>query len=76
MNPDPVIDKPEHADESFRDSIATVDKKGERVWIYPKKPKGKFYNARTWVSILLLAIFFGGPFIKIGGQPLLLMNFL
>ena len=27
--------------DSFRDKIATVDKEGNRVWIYPKKPKGK-----------------------------------
>lgn len=76
MNQDVLTNKPEHKDESFRDSIATVDKKGERVWIYPKKPKGRFYTARNWVTILLLAIFFGGPFIKIGGHPLLLLNFL
>jgi len=63
-------------DQSFRDSIATVDKGGKRVWIYPKKPKGRFYNARTWVSLFLLAIFFAGPFIDVNGQPLLLLNFL
>ena len=76
MNPDPSLEKPELADESFRDSIATVDKKGERAWIYPKKPKGRFYTARNWVTILLLVIFFGGPFVKISGHPLLLLNFL
>lgn len=75
-NPEVKDNKPEIADESFRDSISTVDQSGKRVWIYPKKPKGKLYNARTWVSIFLLAVFFGGPFIKIGGQPLLLLNFL
>ncbi|MCB0282941.1 MAG: cytochrome c oxidase accessory protein CcoG [Calditrichaeota bacterium] len=74
-NPE-VSEKAEIMDESFRDSISTVDKSGKRVWIYPKKPKGKFYNARTWVSIFLLLVFFSGPFIKIGGQPLLLLNFL
>jgi cytochrome c oxidase accessory protein FixG len=76
VSQDPVIEKPERADESFRDSIATVDKKGERVWIYPKKPRGRFYSARNVVTILLLIIFFGGPFVKIAGQPLLMMNFL
>lgn len=76
MNSDPLIEKKEVSDESFRDSIATVDKSGHRVWIYPKKPKGRFYNARTWVSILLLGLFFGGPFMTVGGQPLLLLNFL
>ena len=39
-------------DESFRDSIATVDKQGKRIWIYPKKPSGKFYRWRTWVSVV------------------------
>lgn len=76
MKPDPRIEKKEVSDESFRDSIATVDKQGDRVWIYPKKPKGRFYNARTWVSILLLVLFFGGPFMTVDGQPLLLLNFL
>ena len=60
--------------ESYRDSISTVDKEGKRVWVYPKKPKGKFTEYRTWVSWVLLAILFSGPFIRIGGQPLLLLN--
>ena len=54
-------------DESFRDSLSTVTKEGKRQWIYPKKPSGKFYNARTIVSIILLAILFGTPFIKVNG---------
>ena len=29
-------------DESYRDVISTVDKHGKRVWVYPKKPSGKF----------------------------------
>lgn len=61
-------------DEEFRDSITTVDEKGHRVWLYPKKPTGKFHNWRIVVSVLLLAILFAGPFIKIGGQPFLLVN--
>ena len=61
-------------DEEFRDSIATVDEKGKRIWVYPKKPRGKFYNARTLVAVILLGLLFSGPFVKIGGQPLLLFN--
>ena len=61
-------------EEEFRDSIATVDERGKRIWIFPKKPKGKFTNARTLVAIILLGLLFSGPFIKIGGQPLLLFN--
>ncbi len=60
----------------FRDHISTVDKDGKRVWIYPKKPSGRYYKARTVVSIILMAILFGGPFITINGHPVLLLNIL
>ena len=61
-------------DEEFRNSIATVDERGKRVWIYPKKPSGHYHRLRIVVTTLLLAIFFAGPFLTIGGQPLLLVN--
>lgn len=61
-------------DEQFRDSIATVDAKGKRVWVYPKKPSGRYHVRRIIFSIFLLALFFAGPFIKIAGEPLLLLN--
>ena len=61
-------------DQKYRDKIATVDEQGKRVWIYPKKPSGRFYNARTYVSWVLLVFLFGIPFVKIGGEPLLLFN--
>lgn len=63
-------------DEAFRDSIATVDAKGKRIWIYPKIQKGRFYQWRTYLSWAFLAFLFGAPFIKIGGEPLLLFNVL
>lgn len=62
-------------DDEFRDTLATVDEKGKRIWVYPKKPRGSLHTKRVVVSIILLALFFSGPFIKIGGQPLLLLNF-
>jgi len=62
------------APSAHRDRISTVDDDGKRVWVYPRKPKGRFYDARTWVSYLLLAIMFAGPFITINGRPLLLLN--
>jgi cytochrome c oxidase accessory protein FixG len=61
---------------SFRDAISTVDKDGHRVWVYPKKPKGKFTNYRNYVSYILLLIFFAAPFIKIKDEPLILLNVL
>jgi len=66
--------KEEYMDQSFRDTIGTVDDQGKRNWVYPKKPSGKFHNARRWVSVVLLAFLFSGPFIRIGGQPLLLID--
>ncbi len=60
---------------SFRDAIPTADQKtGQRIWVYPRKPDGVFYRARTWLSWFLLALLFAGPFIRINGNPLLMMN--
>ena len=63
-------------DEQFRDKISTVDKSGKRIWIYPKKPSGKFTNYRTWISYFYFVILFGLPFIKVNGEPLVLINIL
>jgi cytochrome c oxidase accessory protein FixG len=60
--------------DQFRNTIATVDEKGKRLWIYPKKPSGKFHNWRILVTVILLSILFAGPFIKIDGQPFMLFN--
>ncbi|MBT8229794.1 MAG: cytochrome c oxidase accessory protein CcoG, partial [Bacteroidia bacterium] len=60
--------------EEFRDSIATVDESGGRIWIYPKKPSGPYTNYRTYVSWVLLAALFLIPFIKVDGDPLFLFN--
>ncbi|MCB0700203.1 MAG: cytochrome c oxidase accessory protein CcoG [Chitinophagaceae bacterium] len=62
--------------DSFRDKVATVDKQGKRVWMFPQKPKGKFTNARTWLSVVYLIVFFSLPFIKYNGHPLFLINVL
>ena len=61
-------------DEEFRDSIATVDKDGKRKWVFAKKVSGKWFNKRQWFAYSLLVLLFVGPFIKIGGEPLLMLN--
>lgn len=61
-------------DEAFRDRIATVNEQGKRVWIFPKKPSGSFYNKRKIVSYLLLGFLFAGPHLRIEGEPLLMLN--
>jgi cytochrome c oxidase accessory protein FixG len=62
------------APSAYRDRIASMDDDGKRKWVFPRKPIGRFYNARTWFSYLLLAIMFMGPFITINGRPFLLLN--
>lgn len=62
--------------QSYRNEIGTVTKEGKRKWIYPKKPSGRFYNARTIVSFFLLAILIAAPFIKINNQPFVLFDFI
>jgi polyferredoxin len=59
---------------SFRDSIGTISKEGKRNWLYPKKPKGKLYNARTAFGVFCLIILFATPWIKIEGHPFMLFN--
>jgi len=62
------------AEESFRDRITTVDEQGKRKWLFPKKPKGKYFNYRTLLSYVLLFFLFVTPWIKIDGEPLVLIN--
>jgi len=61
---------------SYRDSVATISKEGKRNFINPKKPKGRLYNLRTAFSIFYLVVFFTIPFIKVHGEPLLMLNVL
>ncbi|MEW5798318.1 MAG: cytochrome c oxidase accessory protein CcoG [Bacteroidota bacterium] len=60
--------------ESFRDSLGIVEKSGKRKWVYPKKPAGRYHRARLAVSLILLAILFGVPFIKLDGHPYMLFD--
>jgi cytochrome c oxidase accessory protein FixG len=61
---------------SFRDKVATVDKTGKRIWLFPQKPKGKLYRMRTLLTILYLAVFFTLPFLRVDGHPMFLINVL
>ena len=63
-------------DESFRDSIGTIDETGHRKFIFPKKPSGKLYEYRKIVSYFLLAILIANPFLKINGNQFMMFNVL
>ena len=63
-------------DEAFRDTIGTIDSAGNRKFIFPKKPSGKFYDYRKWVSYFLLIILVANPFIKVNGNQFMMFNVL
>lgn len=76
-----IVDKYEYEKgstdaDNFRDSLSSIDETGKRKWIYPKMPKGWFYDKRKIVSYFLIVFLFAGPFIKIGDEPLLMINVL
>lgn len=58
----------------FTDKLGIIADDGNRKFLYPKKPQGKFYNYRTIFSWLLLGILFGVPLIKIEGHPIMMFN--
>ena len=63
-------------DEAFRDTIGTIDEQGNRKFVFPKKPSGKFYDYRKWVSYFLLIILIANPFIKVNGNQFMMFNVL
>tara|TARA_R110002074_G_scaffold167299_3_gene328385 strand:- start:63007 stop:64425 length:1419 start_codon:yes stop_codon:yes gene_type:complete len=62
--------------DNFRDSIGTIKEDGKRAWVFPKKPSGKLYEYRKYVSYVLLTFLIASPFIKINGNQFLMFNVL
>ncbi|HYE73639.1 MAG TPA: cytochrome c oxidase accessory protein CcoG [Blastocatellia bacterium] len=69
-----IINAPVGTADGFREHTASIAKDGTRRWIFPRRPSGRLYRARTIVSIFLLAFLFGAPLIKVNGQPFMLFN--
>ncbi|OEJ99119.1 cytochrome c oxidase accessory protein CcoG [Flavivirga aquatica] len=66
----------EQGQDNFRDTIGTLSEDGKRAWVFPKKPDGKWYEYRKYVSYALLVFLFSAPFIKISGNQFLMFNVL
>ena len=62
------------ATSSYRDRIGTMNEEGKRVWVYPKKPKGRFYTYRTWFTWFLLIFLIVSPFIHVNGNQFMMFN--
>ena len=54
--------------------LSTLNTDGSRRWMRPKLSKGRFLTARRIVAYLLIIIFTATPFIRVGGQPALLLD--
>jgi len=83
MNQPQPISAPDHHGvaqdidwDDFRDHLATADQQGRRRWLHPKKPSGKWHRRRAWFAFTLIVIMFAGPWIRIHGNPLLMLNIL
>lgn len=62
--------------ENFRDTIGTIKEDGKRAWVFPKKPSGRYYKYRKYVSYALLAFMVAAPFVKIDGNQFMMFNVL
>ena len=59
---------------SFRDRPLNLNEKGGRKWVYTKKTTGKWYTARTIVSIFLIAFLVAAPLIKFNDHSFMLLD--
>ena len=62
---------------NFRAHLPSIsDTENKRKWMYPQIIKGKLYHYRDKLSYFFLLLLFSGPFIKINGEQLILLNVL
>lgn len=61
--------------EDFRDRPSMLDAFGTRLPLYPARAEGRWRKRRTIVHGILLAVFLLLPWIHIGGEPLVLLDF-
>lgn len=68
MTLDPVLLPPEEQ------SLPTLKGDGSRKWLKPRIVPGNYFRARRIVAVILLFVFTFTPFIKIGGEPFILLD--
>lgn len=54
--------------------LSTLEADGSRRWLFPKLVKGRLWHGRRIVAYLLLAIYSGLPWLRIGGEPAILFD--
>jgi cytochrome c oxidase accessory protein FixG len=54
--------------------LPTLNNDGTRRWVRPKLFKGQHHKRRLIVAWSLIVLFVGLPFVRIGGQPVILLD--
>ncbi len=61
-------------DQSFRETLYTVNKHGKRNWVYSSLVPGKWWSRRVLVGSVLLAIYLLTPWLKVSGEQMILLS--
>lgn len=61
-------------DEEFRNSLATINERGKRIWLFPKRVTGLWMSRRRWVAYFLFSLWVLGPWLEWNGQQLFVFN--
>ncbi len=56
------------------DRLATTDKEGKRIYLYPSEVRGSYRTWRTRLTAVLILFFLILPWIRIGGHQALLLD--
>ena len=59
---------------TFRDRPINMNERGGRKWVYAKKPSGKWWTRRSIFAYTVLTFLVAVPFIRINGNPLILLD--
>ncbi len=54
--------------------LSTLESDGSRHWLHPRLAKGKFWKRRRIVAYFLIALYSSLPWIRIGGDPAILLD--
>ena len=54
--------------------LSTLEQDGSRRWLHPKLSKGRFWFWRRNVAYVLIGVFMGVPYLRIGGKPVMLLD--
>lgn len=55
--------------------LATMDREGNRRWLYPTVSKGRYYWQRLALGWGLIVLFVALPIVRINGRPAVLLDF-